>query len=118
VVGSHLWDGDPLGTTGRLPQSSEIRQAVMPTGSVVLYLGWTLHGAGENRTADAWRRGIHVSYCQGWLRTEENNTLATPPDIARRLPLRAQELLGYSVHTGTGMLGLRSPIDQMTDGVI
>ena len=118
VVGSHLWEGDPFGTTGRVPQPEEIRQAVMPAGSVVLYLGWTFHGAGENKTTDTWRRGLHVSYCQGWLRTEENNTLATPPAIARNLPKRAQELLGYSVHTGTGMLALRSPIDQMADGLI
>ncbi len=118
VVGSHLWEGDPFGTTGRVAQPEEVRQAVMPAGSVILYLGWTFHGAGENKTTDTWRRGLHVSYCQGWLRTEENNTLATPPDVARHLPKRAQELLGYSVHTGTGMLALRSPIDQMADGLI
>jgi ectoine hydroxylase-related dioxygenase (phytanoyl-CoA dioxygenase family) len=118
VVGSHLWEGDPFGTTGRQPQPEEIRQAVMPAGSVVLYLGWTFHGAGHNQTTDTWRRGLHVSYCQGWLRTEENNTLATPPDVARHLPKRAQELLGYGVHTGTGMLALRSPIDQMADGAL
>jgi ectoine hydroxylase-related dioxygenase (phytanoyl-CoA dioxygenase family) len=90
----------------------------MPAGSAVLYTGWTFHGAGQNRTTDSWRRGLHVSYCQGWLRTEENNTLAVPPDVARNLPVRAQEMLGYGVHQGLGMLGLRSPIDQMRDGII
>jgi ectoine hydroxylase-related dioxygenase (phytanoyl-CoA dioxygenase family) len=118
IPGSHLWDGDPYGTTGRKPQPEEIRQAVMPTGSVILYLGWTYHGAGQNRTTDTWRRGVHVSYCAGWLRTEENNTLATPPDVARHLPRRAQELLGYGTHTHTGMYNLRSPIDQMADGAL
>jgi ectoine hydroxylase-related dioxygenase (phytanoyl-CoA dioxygenase family) len=118
VPGSHLWPGDPFGGEGRYPEKSEIQQAVMPAGSAVLYTGWTFHGAGQNRTTDSWRRGLHVSYCQGWLRTEENNTLAVPPDVARNLPVRAQEMLGYGVHQGLGMLGLRSPIDQMRDGII
>jgi hypothetical protein len=116
--GSHLWEGTIKDNTGRIPLEEEITQAAMPAGSAVMYLGWTFHGAGQNRTTDQWRRGLHVSYCQGWLRTEENNTLATPLDVARQLPERAQELLGFGVHEGTGMLGLRRPIDQMRDGVI
>jgi ectoine hydroxylase-related dioxygenase (phytanoyl-CoA dioxygenase family) len=116
VPGSHLWEGDPYLTSGRLPQDDEIAYAEMPAGSAVIYLGWTIHGAGHNQTTDSWRRGLHVSFCQGWLRTEENNTLATPPDAARDLPKRAQELLGYGAQTGLGMLELRSPIDQMADG--
>jgi ectoine hydroxylase-related dioxygenase (phytanoyl-CoA dioxygenase family) len=118
VPGSHLWEGDPFGAVGRTPEPEEIAYAAMPAGSAVIYLGWTYHGAGHNQTDDTWRRGLHVSYCQGWLRTEENNTLATPPDVARNLPVRAQELLGYGVHTGLGMLELRSPVDQMKDGFI
>jgi hypothetical protein len=118
VPGSHLWAGNVYGTEGRVPRADEVVQAVMRAGSAVVYLGWTYHGAGRNRTDDTWRRGLHVSYCQGWLRTEENNTLATPPDVARGLPPRAQELLGYGVHAGLGMLGLRSPIDQMRDGAL
>lgn len=118
VPGSHLWEGTIKSNQGRTPRDEDITQAVMPAGSAVMYLGWTFHGAGHNRTTDQWRRGLHVSYCQGWLRTEENNTLATPLDVARALPERAQELLGFGVHEGTGMLGLRRPIDQMKDGVI
>ena len=42
-----------------------------------------------------------VSYthlCVGWLRTEENQFLATPLEVIRTLPRRAQELLGYGAH--------------------
>jgi hypothetical protein len=115
VPGSHLWEGLVFETTAG---PSEIALATMAAGSAVVYLGWTFHGAGQNRTSDVWRRGLHVSFCQGWLRTEETNTLATPPEVARHLPVRAQELLGYGVHGGLGQLELRSPIDQMRDGVL
>ena len=55
------------------------------------------------------RRGAHLSYCLGWLRTEENNYLSIPPSYVKTLPDRAG-LLGYSVHDsiacGGGYLGM------------
>ena len=46
----------------------------------------------------------------GWLRTEENNYLVTPPELVRDLPRRSQELLGYAAHDallqGGGYLGV------------
>jgi hypothetical protein len=114
LPGSHLWEETVFETTA---DPSAVARATMPAGSAVIYTGWTFHGAGRNET-DAWRRGLHVSFCQGWLRTEETNPLATPPEIARHLPVRAQELLGYGVHGGLGQLELRRPVDQMRDGVL
>lgn len=118
VPGSHRWPRD------RQPEPHEIAVAEMPMGSSVVYLGSTLHGAGAN-TTDGRRKGLHVSYVVGWLRTEENNTLATPPQIARTLPRRAQELLGYAVHdairAGGGYLGVvnqRDPLDLLADGTL
>ena len=74
-------------------------------------------------SSDVRRRGMHVSYCVGWLRTEENHYLGTPPEVARSLPRQAQELLGYAVHdaiaSGGGYLGavdLRDPTDMLEDG--
>ena len=119
VPGSHRWAWD------RMPEPQEFAIAEMPAGSAVVYLGSTLHGGGPNTTASTWRRGMHLSYVVGWLRTEENHYLATPPDIARRLPRRAQELLGYAVHdaltSGGGYLGaldLRDPVDMLADGTL
>jgi hypothetical protein len=61
----------------------------------------------------------------GWLRTEENHYLATPPEIARTLPRPAQELLGYAahdaLHQGGGYLGaldLRDPVEMLADGTL
>ena len=117
VPGSHRWPWD------RQPRPEEFVQAVMTAGSAVVYLGSVLHGAATNRSADVWRRGLHLSYVVGWLRTEENNVLATPPAIARTLPERAQRLLGYGVHDAIarlggycGMVGLRDPIDLLREG--
>jgi ectoine hydroxylase-related dioxygenase (phytanoyl-CoA dioxygenase family) len=121
--GSHRWED-----RARVPEPHELVQAVMPAGSAAIYLGWTIHGAGANTTGTGtteadWRRGLHVSYCAGWLRTEENNVLGCPPDVARTLPVRAQELLGYGVHDAiqfgggyVGMLELRRPTELLADG--
>ena len=115
--GSHLWD------PARFPADDEIAQAVMPAGSVVIYLGSTIHGGGANTTADEWRRGVHLSYTLGWLRTEENNYLAVPPSVARGLPRLCQEILGYSVHDAIdlaggylGALNLRDPVELLATG--
>ena len=116
VPGSHQWDPE------RQPREDEIACAEMRAGSAVIYLGSTLHAGGTNNS-DHWRRGIHMSYCLGWLRTEENNVLAVPPDVARELPPRARELLGYGVHDAIedlggylGMVDMHNPRDMLDDG--
>lgn len=116
VPGSHRWE------RGRQPQESELAFAEMPAGAAVIYLGSTIHAGGTNKS-EASRVGIHLSYVAGWLRSEENNVLAVPPDIARRLPRRAQELIGYQVHDAIDLAGgylgavdLRNPVDMLADG--
>ena len=99
------------GSPTAIRSRDEIADAVMRAGSAVVYLGSTIHGGGANSTADRWRRGVHISYTLGWLRTEENNYLAVPPAIARTLPRRCQEFLGYAVHDALrsgGYLGMVS----------
>ncbi|MEY3361025.1 MAG: hypothetical protein RL531_744 [Actinomycetota bacterium] len=68
--------------------------AAMPRGSVVLYLGGTVHGGGAN-TTDTVRTGINVDYTLGWLRQEENQYLSVPREIAAALPEPVQRLMGY-----------------------
>jgi ectoine hydroxylase-related dioxygenase (phytanoyl-CoA dioxygenase family) len=34
---------------------------------------------------------------RGWLRQEENQYLAVPPEVAKNLPVRIQKLLGYAL---------------------
>lgn len=102
--GSHRWS-DP----DRAPTPAEITQVVMPAGSVLLYSGNVIHAAGENRSVDRARWGMHVSWVLGWLRPEECHYLAVPLEVARKLPERAQQLLGYHSYrpsTYGGRLGL------------
>ena len=117
VPGSHEW---PL---EREPEDHEVAIAEMPAGSAAIYLGSTIHAGGENTTTDRWRRGLHASWICGWLRTEENNYLACPPEIAHSLPRQAQEVLGYAVHDAitagggyAGALDLQDPCDLMEQG--
>ena len=114
--GSHLWDA------GRYPTDDEVVIAEMPVGSAIVYLGSTYHGGGAHSGSKP-RRGVHVSYTLGWLRTEENNYLAVPPELACRLPRQCQEVLGYAVHDAIergggylGMLDLRDPIELFQEG--
>jgi ectoine hydroxylase-related dioxygenase (phytanoyl-CoA dioxygenase family) len=90
VPGSPAWDEE------RRPTDEEKTQAVMSAGSVLLYSGTVIHGGGENRS-DANRIGLNITYCLGWLRTEENQYLSCPPDIASGFDPELQELLGYTM---------------------
>ena len=77
---------------------ADLVPAEMRAGSAVVYLGSAIHAGGANVTAAERRRGMHVSYCVGWLRTEENQYLSAPPDVVRAMPRQSQELLGYAAH--------------------
>lgn len=129
VPGSHHWDNRNLLPIEQMlrpePEPDAIARAVMRAGSAVMYLGGTIHGAGANVTADVERRGAHLSYCVGWLRTEENNYLSTPPRAASRLPRQAQEILGYAVHDGIprgggylGMVAGQDPVELLSRGAL
>ncbi len=115
--GSHRWERD------RECDFDDVVSAEMPAGAAVFYLGAVFHGGGPNTTSDQRRRGMHLSFNVGWLRTEENNYLVVPPEKARALPKRAQQLLGYEVHDGIdagggtlGLLNTNNPMDLLARG--
>jgi len=109
VPGSHRWDDARIGrpfdvfATGPDVQSAEAalaRQAVpvlLSAGGCVVFAGTLLHRGGRNRT-DRPRCAFSHQYCQPWGRQQENFTLGVPADVARQMPGRLQELLGYSIH--------------------
>jgi ectoine hydroxylase-related dioxygenase (phytanoyl-CoA dioxygenase family) len=69
----------------------------MPAGSVMIAKGGLWHRGGSNRS-NAPRLIVTPQYCAGWARPLENMLLATPPDVARSLPERVRQLIGYSIH--------------------
>lgn len=90
VPGSTGWPDD------RTPEPSEITQAQMNAGSVLVYTGSVFHGGGENKSQSD-RIGLNLTYSLGWLRQEENQYLSTPPQLAKDLPRELQELIGYAM---------------------
>jgi hypothetical protein len=105
IPGSHRWARD------REPRPGEAICAAAPAGSVLLWLGGTLHGGGENRS-NAIRKGAVMSYKLGWLTPGERLLLSTPPEVARTLPERLQRLIGYQIHRpNLGWVEGRDPLE-------
>lgn len=78
------------------PNAAPIAAAMQP-GDALMFLGSTLHGAGENRSDDE-RRGVVVGYSLGWLRAYENQWLAYPPAVAQSFSAALAGLVGYRQH--------------------
>jgi len=91
IPGSNRWGDERPGP------DAETVTVVMPAGTALLYSGSAWHGGGANQT-DADRLGVVLHYAASWLRPVENHVLAVPPELARTLPVRLQELLGYNIH--------------------
>lgn len=87
IPGSHLWED-----AAAAPDDPRTRTIEMNAGSVVVFLGTTLHRGGAHRGTAA-RLGITPQYCEPWVRQVENMGLAIPPEVAATLPRRVQELL-------------------------
>jgi ectoine hydroxylase-related dioxygenase (phytanoyl-CoA dioxygenase family) len=69
----------------------------MPSGSLAITKGTLWHRGGANRSQRP-RLIITPQYCAGWVRQLENMALAVPVEVAEKLPERARELIGYSIH--------------------
>ena len=91
VAGSH--DMRPIENV----KAGDAEQVVMPAGSILYFLGRTLHGGGAN-LADQPRSGLITTYSLGWLRQEENQYLTVPRDIADSYPENIRRLMGYQSH--------------------
>jgi ectoine hydroxylase-related dioxygenase (phytanoyl-CoA dioxygenase family) len=90
VPGSHRWPLDA-------PFDASMSQPVeLEPGDALVYVGSLLHGGGANRTTDRWRKALYLSYLVGWLTPEEAVPLGVGPEIARALPARARQLLGFA----------------------
>ncbi len=92
-----VWPDSHRRQAERRMDRTQAIEAEMDTGSVLLFLGSTLHGAGANRTLSP-RAGMIISYSLGWLKPYENQFLVYPPPIARRFSPELAALVGYQLH--------------------
>ena len=112
VPGSHLWDDERLEgavkpadfTSIAVPDTdddpgrrADAVKLAMPSGSLAIAKGTLWHRGGANKS-DRPRLIITPQYCAGWVRQLENMALAVPAEVAEKLPERARELIGYSIH--------------------
>ncbi len=89
---SHLWPDDWAG------RQEDAISAAMPSGSILVIFGSTVHGAGRNATRDEYRMSTNATYNLGWLRQQENQYLFAPPELARTFDPRMARLIGYETH--------------------
>ena len=105
IAGSHLWgDEQGVGSIGAAADAEvEARLAraaaamAIPAGACIVFSGTLVHRGGRNTSRTA-RCAFSNQYCQPWARPQENFILGVPSAVARAMPVRLQELLGYSIH--------------------
>jgi len=109
VPQSHTWGAD------KLPNRNEAVPAIMPAGSVVVFLGTTWHGGGENRS-DTGRFAVTHQYCEVYMRQQENYLLELSKSTAREMSPQMRSLVGYSIHPPfMGMVDGRHPLKTLED---
>ena len=106
---SHNW-------TQAVDQSVESIQIEMKSSSLVLWEGGLWHGGGANVTRDQERMGFFLSHQVSYLRPQEIQLLAIPPEVVRQMPRKLQRLVGYHPF-GLGVDG-RDPLDVLEDGIV
>jgi ectoine hydroxylase-related dioxygenase (phytanoyl-CoA dioxygenase family) len=102
IPGSHLWGDD------REPTREEMIRAIMPAGSMVYFMNTLWHSGGAN-TSNKSRRSLSLQYCQPWLRTFENMTVAQGWEDLDQVPKRLLSMLGFSTHGFMGYVDGRAP---------
>lgn len=98
IPGSHLW-GD-MGDGIRPERAEDMEKLLvpmeMPAGACFVMAGTCVHRGGANRS-DRPRLAFTNQYCEPWGRTQENFFLGVPPEQARTMSPRLQQLLGYDI---------------------
>ena len=112
IPGSHLWGGDWREQAAAAKPST----VAMPAGACVVFSGTLVHRGGANRSAAA-RLAFSNQYCQPWARQQENFLQGVPVKVARQMPKRLQEMLGYGIYPPfMGQLTASHPAKLLEDG--
>lgn len=101
IPGSHQWENfEDRGT----PESTI--PVTMEAGDAFFYSGKVVHGGGENKTTDQFRRGLAFAFNPGFLTGEEAYPFLVDLETARTLSPRVQRLLGFRSQYPAGSPGL------------
>lgn len=83
----------------------------MQPGDALVYLGSLVHGGGANITTDRIRKALYIGFLLGWLTPEEAVPQSITEDVARHLPARARELLGWAnIHGNAASEGVHAAV--------
>jgi ectoine hydroxylase-related dioxygenase (phytanoyl-CoA dioxygenase family) len=126
IPGSHRWgdaevDGLFADVLAEAPAGQEglaarARAVEMPAGACVVFAGTLVHRGGANRSG-APRCAFSHQYCEPWARQQENFTLSVPAEVARQMPPRLQEMLGFGIHPPfMGQLTASHPAKALEEG--
>jgi ectoine hydroxylase-related dioxygenase (phytanoyl-CoA dioxygenase family) len=69
--------------------------AEMQPGDALLVSGKVIHGGGANQTTDEHRRGLALTFSPSFLVPEQAYPFEIPLELARTLPPKTQQLLGF-----------------------
>jgi ectoine hydroxylase-related dioxygenase (phytanoyl-CoA dioxygenase family) len=98
---------DELGATRVLPKSHKSEAfieywdsvqtvpAELEIGDALIYTGKVVHGGGANRTANRWRKAMHLSFIVGWLTPEESSPIDYSDEELASYSPRVQRVLGH-----------------------
>jgi ectoine hydroxylase-related dioxygenase (phytanoyl-CoA dioxygenase family) len=107
---SHKWHDREI------DQKIETTQVTMKAGSMVVWAGSLWHAGGANVSKNRERLGLFMSHSVSYLRQQENQTLAVPPEIVKNLPHKLQRLIGYFPFGGG--IDFRDPLELLKDGQV
>ena len=88
IPGSHLW-----GPEAKADKRKTI-PALCPAGSIIYYLGTTLHSGGPNKS-DKPRHAVTIQYSQSYIRPLEDLMLAVDPRKLPEIPQKIVDMMGY-----------------------
>jgi ectoine hydroxylase-related dioxygenase (phytanoyl-CoA dioxygenase family) len=112
IPGSHLWGEDWRARA----VAAEPVALKMQAGACVVFSGTFVHRGGANRSS-APRLAFSNQYCQPWARQQENFLQGVPLEVARQMPPRLQEMLGYSIYPPfMGQLTASHPAKALEEG--
>lgn len=97
------------------PSEDECVHAEMEPGDVLVWDGSIWHGGGAN-TTDRPRLGLAINYNASWLRQQENQYLAIPPEMLGKMPESLKRLVGYELCGVLGSSDGRHPLKTLHSG--